>query len=142
HLDADPLRRASEAIGGQIAAALDLRPPARMCSGFAVASPAMHRSTNNSTRKPCASISASITPSGASARRRSARRRSLRSRCARDGIGRPVLIRTLLYGDYDRWDVCVWMIPRPLEDLSPPLAGLSLPRDAPNRLVVFVSAIS
>src|SRR5258708_18989450 len=32
-----------------------LRLPARICSGFAVTRPSMHRSTNHSTRKPCAS---------------------------------------------------------------------------------------
>src|SRR5262249_26934398 len=64
------------------------RPPATIRSGVAIARPAMHRSSSRGTGKPCASISASVTPSGAPARERSAGRRSLRSRCARDGIGR------------------------------------------------------
>jgi hypothetical protein len=52
-----------------------VRPPAIMRSTFAIARPAMQRSTSSSLLKPCAIISASVMPSGASASRRRARRR-------------------------------------------------------------------
>src|SRR5262249_53141424 len=52
------------------------RPPATICSGVAIARPAMHRSTSRGTGKPCASMIASVQPSGEAASNSSARRRS------------------------------------------------------------------
>ena len=54
----------------------NVRPPATMRSGVAVASPAMHRSTICSTVKPCAIMIASVAPSRDAASNSSARRRS------------------------------------------------------------------
>src|SRR5215831_14900817 len=54
----------------------NVRSPAIMCSGVAIASPAMHRSTICSTVKPCASMIASVAPLGEDASSSSARRRS------------------------------------------------------------------
>ena len=53
-----------------------VRPPATIRSGVAIARPAMHRSTNSGTVKPCASMTGSVQPSGAPASNLSVRRRS------------------------------------------------------------------